>query len=611
MILQQLHADADAIFKQTGHTGAIPSMYVPKLLNWVVEIDSTGRVPPLFTELVATNGKGKEVGIEHLLPSAKRASNIRPFVLADTPAYTLGLLFPADLKGKDEARERAWTARKFAAFRELAAECARQTENADVLVVSRFLDTWNPDAPPVPLPDKMTGAHTITFRVDDGSYAVDDPAVRRFWAARGQPEAGEVLAGDLAMQCLLSGVRGPVEDIMPIPVKGLPNGQPTGTHLVSANFAAAESYGLKRAQTSPISRDAGERFGKALNALLASERHRLTVQNVAYVFWSAAGTPSLLAFAPQPTTNAVRGLLNAVRKGVEWSDVPNEAKFHIFGLSANAARAVVRSALDTTIGDVGRAQAAWFQRLSIMGADGQDGEPLSLKTLSIAPYRDFKDIAPGVEDALVQAALTEARLPQSLLASVVSRCRADSERRVTYPRAALLKYILTQDMALEVAQQMSEETTGALPGGLHEAAYHCGRLFAELEDIQRQALPGLNATIGDKYFGSASASPASVFGILMAGVQNHLSSLRKLREGAWHGAQRRLEEILAQIGDFPKTLPLREQALFSLGYYHHRAAKRKDIAVRSEAKKRAGQLTLEPGDTTEPIDGQAPEGELK
>jgi CRISPR-associated protein Csd1 len=119
------------------------------------------------------------------------------------------------------------------------------------------------------------------------------------------------------------------------------------------------------------------------------------------------------------------------------------------------------------------------------------------------------------------------------------------------------------------------------------AAYHCGRLFAELEDIQHQALPGINATIGDKFFGSASASPASVFGILLAGAQNHLSNLRKTREGAYHGAQKRLEEILSEIGDFPTTLPLKEQALFSLGYYHHRAAKRKDIAERSAAKKLA------------------------
>ena len=37
----------------------------------------------------------------------------------------------------------------------------------------------------------------------------------------------------------------------------------------------------------------------------------------------------------------------------------------------------------------------------------------------------------------------------------------------------------------------------------------------------------------------------------------------------------------------------RRQALFSLGYYHHKAAKRKDIAERPAAKKQAGTLALD------------------
>ena len=598
MILQQLHKDAGNILTQTGRKTAIPSMYVPKALRWVVELSTDPRVPPFIASRGEPDAKGKVRGLEHLLPECKRAGTvIRPFLLADTPAYALGLLFPDDLKDKDEARERARAAQKFAAFKKLLRECAAATDNADAAAVLQFLDTWNADAPPVPLPPDMSGAHTVTFRVDGKPFPVDDPAVRAWWAARGASDPSGGVAEN-GMQCLLTGARGPVEEIMPVPVKGIPGGQPTGTHLVSANFAAAESYGLKRAQTSPICRDAGEQFGKALNALLASETHHKALQSVVYVFWaSAPETPTIFAFDPGASTEAVLGMMDAVRRGVPWCHLDNEDRFHIFGLSANAARAVVRSALDVSIKELGRAQAAWFRRLSILNADGEPGEPLGLKTLSVAPYREFKDIAPGVEDALVQAALGGNKLPQSLLSAVVSRCRADTERRVTYPRAALLKYILTQDEALEVAELMSEETTGALPGTLNEgpngAAYHCGRLFAELEDIQRQALGGVNAPIGDKYFGSASASPASVFGILLAGAQNHLSDLRKNREGAWHGAQKRLEDILAQIVDFPKTLPLREQALFSLGYYHHRAAKRKDIAERVDAKKRAAQTTLD------------------
>ena len=136
---------------------------------------------------------------------------------------------------------------------------------------------------------------------------------------------------------------------------------------------------------------------------------------------------------------------------------------------------------------------------------------------------------------------------------------------------------------------MTQEVTGARP-----AAYHCGRLFAELEEIQKAAIPGINAGISDKFFGAASTAPASVFGQLLGGAQDHLGKLRRTREGAYYGAEKRLEEILAELTDFPKTLSLHDQALFSLGYYHHRAAKRKDIADRTAAKKLAVLTVLDP-----------------
>ena len=128
-------------------------------------------------------------------------------------------------------------------------------------------------------------------------------------------------------------------------------------------------------------------------------------------------------------------------------------------------------------------------------------------------------------------------------------------------------------------------------------AYHLGRLFAELEAVQAQAIPGINAGISDKFYGSASSTPAAVFGLLLDGAQNHLSKLRKEREGAYHGAQKRIEDIALCIGDFPKILPLKSQAYFSLGYYHHRAERRKTISDASAAKKAAQSADAETSST--------------
>jgi CRISPR-associated protein Csd1 len=345
------------------------------------------------------------------------------------------------------------------------------------------------------------------------------------------------------------------------------------------------------AQTSPISLEAGERFGKALNALLASDSHRKSLGSCVYVFWTRAGIVPLHFWEPPPDAGQLARFLEAVAQGRRWAGdaIPNEASFYFYGLSANAARAVVRTAVETTVGELGRRQAEWFRRLAVVGPDGTRGEPPGLRALVGAGYREFKDVPASIEDGLVRAMLDGTKIPFSLFEAVVLRCRVgtrfnDTVTHVTYARAALLKHYLSW----EETEPMEEEITGPMP-----VSYHCGRLFAELEDIQRMALGIVNAGITERFYGSASTAPASVFGTLLSGAQNHLSKLRKEKEGIFVNASRRLEEILAEIVKFPKTLTLEDQGLFSLGYYHHRAAKRKDIAARSAAKKSATPTTID------------------
>lgn len=101
--------------------------------------------------------------------------------------------------------------------------------------------------------------------------------------------------------------------------------------------------------------------------------------------------------------------------------------------------------------------------------------------------------------------------------------------------------------------------------------YQLGRLFATLEAAQRQALGKVNATIRDRYFGAASATPAHVFPLLLRGAQNHLGKLRKDGKGGW--LEREIEDITAHLPpDLPRTLRLEAQGRFAIGYYHQRKA---------------------------------------
>ena len=69
--------------------------------------------------------------------------------------------------------------------------------------------------------------------------------------------------------------------------------------------------------------------------------------------------------------------------------------------------------------------------------------------------------------------------------------------------------------AEEVLTVSLNEASSSIP-------YNLGRLFSVLENIQQKANPGINATIKDKYFNSASATPAVVFPVLINLAQKHL-----------------------------------------------------------------------------------------
>ena len=109
--------------------------------------------------------------------------------------------------------------------------------------------------------------------------------------------------------------------------------------------------------------------------------------------------------------------------------------------------------------------------------------------------------------------------------------------------------------------------------------YQLGRLFAIYELAQRAALGrDVKATIRDKYFGAASATPASIFPLIIAGGQNHLSKVRKEKRGWATLIEKELEEVMSRITpampfSLPRSLRLEDQGEFAIGYYHQRSAR--------------------------------------
>ncbi|HDT15717.1 MAG TPA: type I-C CRISPR-associated protein Cas8c/Csd1, partial [Firmicutes bacterium] len=93
----------------------------------------------------------------------------------------------------------------------------------------------------------------------------------------------------------------------------------------------------------------------------------------------------------------------------------------------------------------------------------------------------------------------------------------------------------------------------------------------------------LNATIKDRYFGTASASPNAIFPVLLKLTSHHVSD-SKAKYGK--NTDKKIEEVMGMIEKFPAHMTIDEQGMFMLGYYHQRNAfyKKKEEEKNEEEK---------------------------
>jgi len=452
------------------------------------------------------------------------------------------------------------------------------------------------------LPDTFAPGDRITFRVD-GTFPVDLPSVRTFWAEENDPAATNAPV----LQCVVCGRYRPVLGRLQAKVKGVPGGQTSGTSIISANAEAFESYGLEASLIAPTCGDCGERFTKALNELLNDDVNRRYVAGSAFVCW----TPREVGFdffGPLSNPPAdFAALLDLLHASGHIPEV-DETRLYATAVTGSGGRAVVRDWIDTTVGEAKEQLERWFQRQAVVDAAGERPRLLGVTALAGATVRELRDVARPTARALVRGALTGGPLPMDLLFQAVRRNRA--EHTVTRPRAALIKLVLSS----QTRNESMEEAMVQLDPDNDNAAYRCGRLLAVLERAQRLAIPGVSATVVDRFYGTASSAPESVFPRLVRGAQPHLAKLERDRRAAARGLQRRIEDILAGLPvskqgalyrGFPTSLTLAEQGLFSLGYYHERAYARAQAREAAERKRAsAGDRELPELDVDAEDDGE-------
>lgn len=584
-----------------------PSMYGPLLVSWLIEIDQQGKPigTPLMTPMVEESRKGKKRGKKIITPHIQITSNIRPRLLADKGEYVLGAARSTSKPERVSECHRQ--------FKELVANCFSATQEPAVEAVLKFLESWDPVqqrsqfSPNLPLPSEFDASEVVTFRVHfpDGPPLI--PAenkanlekVQQFWAAYTSGEAKSDSQERPMGWCLVTGTYGPLEQRLPFFIKGLPDGQTSGTALISANSVAFESFGLANSLTSPISRPAAEGFAKALNSLIASERDSIRIGNSVYVWWVQQGAEAVdlnMLSKPRDSVNSqkIQNLLKSpmtTQKINEKTSAFLAQRFFAIALTANNARAVIRSWIDVTIESVNDNLRIWFQGQKIDSLYEDDRQFFGLYELAACAYREPKDMLPRTPTALFLAAVEGRPLPADLLDRLLRRIRVEGGS-ITHTRAALLKLILTLEGKINMNEpQNSMETLTRDPQFSDEQlgdrlAYHAGRLLAQVDAIQYAALGRVNATIADQHYGSMSISPRYLMGKIIGKAQANLSKVRKEKPGLHNRFQEELEEIFSKIPDhdlpnLPSRLSMQQQAIFAIGYYHQRAHNRQPVRDRA------------------------------
>lgn len=542
-----------------------PAAYRSRAVKYALHLTERGEPLGLVS---TTNAKTKQ-GVERFVPDLVRTSGVRPLLLIDKASYVLGYRPPTVDAGREDDEHGAFVA--------LVQDCASATNEPSVKAVLRFLQCLTSDVTEEllrPHPDFDPEAR-IQFIVGEQS-PVDAPSVQQFWAERCAPPADGPL-----FECLVCGKRRPQVGVHPFPIKRIPGGQSSGNFVVSTNERAFESYGLSGNQVSPTCRTCAEAYGKSLNYLLSNPSTRLLTKTTAYVFWTRGpGQLSVAHLFSDPSPEEVTELLKSPLTGAEAATDINAEPFFTLGLSARRSRVVVRTWIDTTLGEAKRHIRDYFASQELVNWDGTRGDPLPIFRLTGGTVRDSRKDSPPetVEKALVRFALEGTPIPQDVLFLAVQRNRASQS--VSRPRAMLIKMVLISEGRLR-----GDEMNKLNPEHPNQA-YHLGRALALFDAIQYQALGKVNTSVVDKFYGTASSAPATVFPLLQRLSQHHLRTIHARKKGQHN--ERALEAVMDQISDLPKVLSLPEQGLFALGYYHQRAANHRAFDAYQSARERSG-----------------------
>lgn len=573
MILAALNDYYQRLITQAA-SGVSPFGYSQEKINYEILLAHDGSVVDV-NDIRDTSGKKPAPRVMSVPQPEKRTVGIKSNFLWDKTSYVLGV--SASSKRADKEHE---------AFKTFHRDCLADEEDAGMKAFIAFLQTWTPERfSAAPFNAEMLDSNVV-FRLDgEQAYLHERPAAQAVRAKLLGHEEGTSIG-----TCLVTGEALPLARLHPA-IKGVNGAQSAGASIVSFNLASFSSYGKTQGENAQISEQAAFAYTTVLNHLLRRSDHnrqRLQVGDASVVFWAQADDSQQAEAAEHFMANffdppadddqeaqKLRSALEAVSQGRPLSglDLGLDAGTRIFvlGLAPNASRLSIRFWQSDSLEVFAKRLAEHYRDLDMQPSPWRTPPAIWRLLLATAPSRDGRakseDIPPQLAGELTRAILTGAHYPRSLLSNVIMRFRADGD--ISGMRVALCKGVLARERRLG-NKNSNKEVPVSLDTSNTDPGYLLGRLFSSLENIQRAALgKQINATIRDRYYGSASATPASVFPVLVRNAHHHLARLRKDKPGLAVNLEKEIAEIVSLLGTtFPKSLRIEAQGHFAIGYYH-------------------------------------------
>ena len=594
-------------------------------VRWIIHLDESGNLVSGGPQ--ETEGPRRNKGHEYSVPKTSRATNSG--TVADFLVDDIGAIFCLNTKPEEPPNERAVAKlkAKHEDFWRQIREAKQATGDSRFNALLGFQSRLGGKPPPFLRIDekggnwlvktasgieKPLGSDMFSFAVSGTEPLFLNGTVRDHWSKVHASEMQETEEESPNGLCMVTGDTGvplarthtPMVTGLPKPAKG------TGAGIVGFESPAFRSYGFEKSYNAPTSIVASKAYLLALQFLSKREDHWLTLGPAWLCFWAAQSDSASSLFARllnRPDTLTVRRFMTSPWAGIERPPADTE-KFFAATLTAAGPRIVVKEWMQTTVAEAADHFHQWFADLELSvparppakaKPTGEEREfhPLSVYWLARTTVREAKDLAPEIPAQLYRAALNGTALPVSLLTPILNQLHSKLVRDENYTllydqsRFALLRLIINRyhrsrkETHMEIPPKLTADTD--------DPAYNCGRLLAILAATQDKAheykLEG--AGVAERYFGTASVSPASVFPLLLRLNRHHLNKIGKSERFGGHERfiVEQIQDVLvlfkpAKVGAppmFPRTLDLQAQGRFALGFYQQMAA---DAAARQTSR---------------------------